>query len=237
MGDKFQAILCGTKCDTCGGTSVGEERVCRDDVEALAAELGHTVCRLCLETSAIEETGIDALMDNLSKIGIAHAYGVPFEPTNEARVAPPHGKALQVDGDGLTEMKVVVLGARNIGKTQLVRRLRGEPIDWSAPYEPTDFECHTVTLQRERGPPIEAEVWDTSGLQGSAVQTSQMIFPGAHVLVLGYDVGSELSLHNVTEEFRVQLVEAYGSVEAIPALLLVGMKLDLRDAKEQRGDT
>lgn len=62
-----------------------------------------------------------------------------------------------------------------------------------------------------------------------------MIFPEADILVVCYDVASELSFYHALNEWIAELLSAYGNPERIPPLVLVGNKVDTRQLMEGHG--
>ena len=135
----------------------------------VARDLGD-VCKHYVETSAIDNFGIHELCDTICKIGIANSIG---------QEVPPYGQEFHVahrveesDEAGAEQhLKVVFLGDRATGKTNLIAGLCDIEINWHR-YMPTKFELHPDVEWEYGDVNISLEVWDTSGdlMQDSSLQ-------------------------------------------------------------------
>ena len=97
-----------------------------------------------------------AITDNV--IGEVQAYYADLEAGEEAD----------------SEVKLFVLGNGRVGKTQLVRRLRGEAYDANVPTT-HGVEWHSFTVQASDGSPVRINLWDFGG---------QDIYHGSHAKFL-----------------------------------------------------
>jgi len=77
-----------------------------------------------------------------------------------------------------------------------------------ATYEPTKFENFEETWKHD-GKEIDVELWDTAGKPNSTLR--RLAYPGADVLLVSYDVGSEMSLTHVTQQWIPEMYDICGS--------------------------
>jgi len=124
-------------------------------------------------------------------------------------------------------LKVMLIGDRETGKTCLFSRLCGRKMSGDEPYIATRFEEDSVLWEQGKGgvPKVQVDLWDTSGAQDERDLRS-MIYSGTDVILLVYDVGSELSMNHAKVEWWDQMTEAYveDPVEGhIPDVIFVGI--------------
>merc|ERR1719486_161686 len=125
--------------------------------------------------------------------------------------------------------KVLICGDGAIGKTCLISTFCGQigSIDWDAPvYKPTsaaNSEVELETYDESFGATIK--LWDTAG-QEALKSLRKAAYPSTEILLLGFDMTSEVSLNNLPawiEEFEEATEEAGGA----KAIIVVGTKSDM----------
>ncbi len=126
------------------------------------------------------------LLPNLLHLGLFHATCTDLPPEvcgefpedNAIESVRAYYADLAHGAIADTEAKVFVLGNGRVGKTQLVRRLRGEPFD---PAEPSTHGIRVTGLNLEVPDlemPVRLNVWDFGG---------QDVYHGSHALFLDGD--------------------------------------------------
>jgi len=119
--------------------------------------------------------------------------------------------------------KLVIVGDGGCGKTSLlsVFTLGRFPQD----YVPTVFDT-TVTDIKIDGKPVQLALWDTAG-QEEYERLRPLSYSKAHVILIGFSIGSPDSLENVSLKW---IEEVNRLCPGIP-VVLVGLKKDVRDSE------
>lgn len=122
--------------------------------------------------------------------------------------------------------KLVIIGDGACGKTSLLSVFT---LGYFPPhYVPTVFENY-VTDCRVDGKSVQLALWDTAG-QEDYERLRPLAYHKAHVILIGYAVDTPDSLENVTNKW---VEEAHELCPDVP-IILVGLKMDLRDDPEAR---
>ncbi|XP_063829195.1 uncharacterized protein LOC135078595 [Ostrinia nubilalis] len=122
------------------------------------------------------------------------------------------------------EVKVVLVGDTQCGKTSLVQRFVSDT--FIEAYTPTGFEKYgyTCTVADYR---VNFSVWDTSGT--TAYDTVRpLAYQDARIFMLCFNVAEPESLHNAAAKWYREVRTHGGSAP----VLLCGCKADLRHDKE-----
>ncbi|XP_068617801.1 rho-related GTP-binding protein RhoE-like isoform X1 [Battus philenor] len=122
------------------------------------------------------------------------------------------------------EIKVVLVGDSQCGKTSLVQRFVSDT--FIEAYTPTGFEKYgyTCTVADYR---VSFSVWDTSGT--SAYDTVRpLAYQDAKIFMLCFNIAEPESLHNAAAKWYREVRTHGGSAP----VLLCGCKADLRHDKE-----
>jgi len=123
-----------------------------------------------------------------------------------------------------TNLKIIVLGAANAGKTSLMKRY------CTSRFSPArkatigaDFMTKTITLNDED---VVLQIWDTAGSERFHQNSvGNMFYRGAHGAMLVYDVTSAASMTQLVK-WRDEIVDVLGSTD-LP-VVVVANKIDLR---------
>jgi len=129
------------------------------------------------------------------------------------------------DGDdGDIRIKLVAVGDGAVGKTSLlISYAKGTFPDT---YVPTVFENYTAQIDHE-GKKVLLHLWDTAG-QEDYDRLRHLSYPGADVVLLCFSLVTDASFESVKDKWHPE-VDHY--IKNVP-LILVGTKVDLRDAKQ-----
>ena len=123
------------------------------------------------------------------------------------------------------QLKIILIGDSNVGKTSLVNRFMG--YEFEKNYVCTinaDFKIKSISISSEIG--AELTIWDTCGQERFRSMTRQY-FKDAHGIVLVYDVGDMNSFNNLP----IWLKEIKNNSNKDPEIILVANKIDLEDRK------
>jgi len=121
-----------------------------------------------------------------------------------------------------TRIKLVAVGDGAVGKTSLlIAFARGT---FPEQYIPTVFENYTAEMDGDNR--VLLHLWDTAG-QEDYDRLRPLSYPGADVVLMCFSLVTEASLEAVKDKWQPE-VDHY--IPGIPTLL-VGTKVDLRDAK------
>lgn len=120
-------------------------------------------------------------------------------------------------------MKICLLGNGNVGKTSIKRRYLG--MQFKETYMATIGADFTLKEQQYNDVIIKYLIWDLAG-QVKYQNIRGSYFMGAKGLLLVYDVTNFLSF----KELNLWLEEFHQTVKEKTPLILVGNKIDLRDA-------
>ncbi|XP_053143444.1 rho-related GTP-binding protein RhoD [Hemicordylus capensis] len=124
---------------------------------------------------------------------------------------------------GITEIKVVVVGDGGCGKTSLLMVFaKGE---FPKVYIPTVFEKYSAPFHIS-GKHVQINLWDTAG-QEDYDRLRPLSYSGAHAILMCYDVTNPPSFDNILTKWYP---EARHFCRGVP-ILLVGCKTDLRKDK------
>ncbi|XP_078345409.1 uncharacterized protein LOC144630925 [Oculina patagonica] len=114
--------------------------------------------------------------------------------------------------------KVALCGKKEVGKTSIFRRLRGDGFkDDTSKFDNLAEAKIKVPVQDKT---IEIDLWDTSGMERYGSLTRQHYF-GSHVVLLVYDCDDMESLQALLDYYRDATINAYGA-----AMVLVCNKID-----------
>ena len=123
-------------------------------------------------------------------------------------------------------LKIIVLGAANVGKTSIMRRYA------TGKFSPerratigSDFMNKSITLY---GVEIMLQIWDTAGQERfhqNSVGAS--FYRGAHGALLVYDVTNPLSMLQLMK-WRDEITEKLGEANTLP-IVVIANKIDLRN--------
>lgn len=123
-----------------------------------------------------------------------------------------------------TNLKIIVLGAANVGKTSLMKRYC--TLKFSSVRKATigaDFMTKTIQLNDED---VVLQIWDTAGSERFHQNSvGNMFYRGAHGAMLVYDVTSTSSMTQLIK-WRDEILEVLGS-KSFP-VVVVANKIDLR---------
>ena len=123
------------------------------------------------------------------------------------------------------QLKIILIGDSNVGKTSLVNRYMGyEFLKNHICTINADFKIKSISVSAEIG--AELTIWDTCGQERFRSMTRQY-FKDAHGIVLVYDVGEENSFDNLNGWMK----EIKNNSNLDPVIILVANKIDLEDRK------
>lgn len=126
------------------------------------------------------------------------------------------------------QRKLVLLGDGACGKTSLLNVFtRGY---FPTVYEPTVFEnyVHDIFIDNVH---VELSLWDTAG-QEEFDRLRSLSYDDTHAIMLCFSVDSPDSLENVESKWVGEIAENCPGVR----LVLVALKCDLREAKDEDDD-
>ncbi len=130
-----------------------------------------------------------------------------------------HSKKLWVYYDDV--LKIVLAGDSKVGKSKILTRLVED--DFTSDYAATvGVDFGTKTVRTKTGKRLKLQLWDTSG-QERFHSVTTAYFPGAHAIMLLYDVTNARSFEHLRH--WVQVVET--NCEDRVVLLVVGNKVGL----------
>jgi len=125
--------------------------------------------------------------------------------------------------DGDIRVKLVAVGDGAVGKTSLlIAYAKG---NFPETYVPTVFENYTAQMDHN-GKKVLLHLWDTAG-QEDYDRLRPLSYPGADIVLLCFSLVTEASFLSVKDKWFPE-VDHY--VKNVPTIL-VGTKVDLRDAK------
>ncbi|KAG7398022.1 hypothetical protein PHYBOEH_011854 [Phytophthora boehmeriae] len=120
------------------------------------------------------------------------------------------------------KLKLLLLGDSGVGKTSLMRVFSGDEFSESMlATAGVDFKLRHINVQDEE---ITLQIWDTAG-QERFHRITATYYKGANGIVLVYDVSDRRSFDNVG--YWMNNILQYSSPSQMPAMLLVGNKIDL----------
>ncbi|KAF2206947.1 hypothetical protein CERZMDRAFT_14366, partial [Cercospora zeae-maydis SCOH1-5] len=131
-------------------------------------------------------------------------------------------------GTKTVQRKLVLLGDGACGKTSLLNVFtRGY---FPTVYEPTVFEnyVHDIFIDNVH---VELSLWDTAG-QEEFDRLRSLSYDDTHAIMLCFSVDSPDSLENVESKWVGEIAENCPGVR----LVLVALKCDLREAKDEDDD-
>lgn len=127
------------------------------------------------------------------------------------------------DDEDNARAKLVVVGDGAVGKTCLLISFATD--NFPEEYVPTVFENYTARMQY-KGETIYLALWDTAG-QEDYDRLRPLSYPGTDVVLLCFSVVSEASYDAIADKWSPEINHYLADVPHI----LVGTKVDLRDAK------
>ena len=123
------------------------------------------------------------------------------------------------------QLKIILIGDSNVGKTSLVNRFMG--YEFEKNYVCTinaDFKIKLVSVDPSTS--AELTVWDTCG-QERYKSITRTYFKDAHGIILVYDVGNLDSFNSLSSWLK----DAKNNSNLDPDIVLVANKIDLEDRK------
>ncbi|GMS95700.1 hypothetical protein PENTCL1PPCAC_17875 [Pristionchus entomophagus] len=131
-------------------------------------------------------------------------------------------------------LKVVVCGDGASGKTSLCLRFAHETFDGD--YHQTlglDFFIRRIILPGEVG--VTLQVWDVGG-QSIASSMIDKYLHGADAIIIVYDITNTASFEGA-REWNESVKKMLKNSQVLPALALVGNKIDLESKRQVKMDT
>ncbi|EGZ08015.1 hypothetical protein PHYSODRAFT_526616 [Phytophthora sojae] len=120
------------------------------------------------------------------------------------------------------KLKLLLLGDSGVGKTSLMRVFSGDEFSESMlATAGVDFKLRHINVADEA---ITLQIWDTAG-QERFHRITATYYKGANGIVLVYDVSDRRSFDNVG--YWMNNIRQYSTPTQMPAMLLVGNKIDL----------
>lgn len=120
------------------------------------------------------------------------------------------------------KLKLLLLGDSGVGKTSLMRVFSGDEFSESMlATAGVDFKLRHIDVGEDA---ITLQIWDTAG-QERFHRITATYYKGAHGIVLVYDVSDRRSFDNVG--YWMNNIRQYSTPTQMPAMLLVGNKIDL----------
>ncbi|KAL7685674.1 putative small GTP-binding protein [Plasmopara halstedii] len=120
------------------------------------------------------------------------------------------------------KLKLLLLGDSGVGKTSLMRVFSGDEFSESMlATAGVDFKLRHITVGDDA---ITLQIWDTAG-QERFHRITATYYKGANGIVLVYDVSDRRSFENVG--YWMNNIRQYSTPTQMPAMLLVGNKIDL----------
>ncbi|KAL4166351.1 hypothetical protein KRP22_013613 [Phytophthora ramorum] len=142
--------------------------------------------------------------------------GVEKLTSEVTEVAPP------VQPKKRHKLKLLLLGDSGVGKTSLMRVFSGDEFSESMlATAGVDFKLRHINVADEA---ITLQIWDTAG-QERFHRITATYYKGANGIVLVYDVSDRRSFDNVG--YWMNNIRQYSAPSQMPAMLLVGNKIDL----------
>lgn len=137
----------------------------------------------------------------------------------------------------LTEIKILVIGSANVGKTSLV-------LSWSDSYcfaasTTSSNQFHTkptlgvdlvTKIVKRNGQKYKVVIWDTAGTERFRGVTSSY-YRNAHGVIIVYDVCSKLTFNELEH-----WINESSNEKPIPIRLVVGNKIDLEKDRKVNGE-
>lgn len=122
-------------------------------------------------------------------------------------------------------LKIIVLGAANVGKTSIMKRyVEGTFSPERKASVGTDFMRKTITLNNAE---VELQIWDTAGSERFHAGTlGSAFYRNAHGCLLVYDVTSTNSMSQLIK-WKEEVLEKVGDASFIP-IVVVANKIDMQ---------
>ncbi|CAH0516126.1 unnamed protein product [Peronospora belbahrii] len=160
-----------------------------------------------------------------AKLEVAKSMGSKPLPTEEGMdklTSEIAGDATPVPPKKKHKLKLLLLGDSGVGKTSLMRVFSGDEFSESMlATAGVDFKLRHISVADEA---ITLQIWDTAG-QERFHRITSTYYKGANGIVLVYDVSDRRSFDNVG--YWMNNIRQYSSPTQMPAMLLVGNKIDL----------
>ncbi|TDH67359.1 hypothetical protein CCR75_004547 [Bremia lactucae] len=168
--------------------------------------------KMCKSTSKLLGNG-----EERAKVDVATDATCYTEPTE---------KSSEGNTDSLPKkrhkLKLLLLGDSGVGKTSLMRVFSGDEFSESMlATAGVDFKLRHINVGDEA---ITLQIWDTAG-QERFHRITSTYYKGANGIVLVYDVSDRRSFDNVG--YWMNNIRQYSTPVQMPAMLLVGNKIDL----------
>ena len=123
-----------------------------------------------------------------------------------------------------TTFKVIIVGASGVGKTALVMKLLGTPVESPRPTVGVEFISHDLDVNGER---VRLQIWDTAGQERFRAM-SRAYFRNAMGAILMFDTTNRGSF----DALSVWLSDLHQLSCPNSVVLLVGNKNDLVDQRQ-----
>ena len=121
------------------------------------------------------------------------------------------------------QLKIILVGDTNVGKTSLINRFMGYDFDINNSCTiSADFKIRSLSISSNIG--AELTIWDTCGQERFRSMTRQY-FTDAHGIVLVYDVGDLNTYNNLSAWVK----EIKNNANRDPEIILVANKIDRED--------
>ncbi|KAG7159281.1 ras-related protein Rab-28-like [Homarus americanus] len=131
------------------------------------------------------------------------------------------------------QVKVVLVGSPQVGKTSLALRYTQDTINKS--YQASmgvDFYLKRLVLGNERN--VNVQIWDVAGSALAGKMTDKYLY-GAHAIMFVYDVTNSNSLDTL-QDWVTAVRRAARAQERPPILALVANKADLEHARQVKSE-
>mmetsp|Transcript_13762 Transcript_13762/g.13308 ORF Transcript_13762/g.13308 Transcript_13762/m.13308 type:complete len:266 (+) Transcript_13762:145-942(+) len=136
----------------------------------------------------------------------------------------------QIDKETVV-IKIIVLGASNVGKTALMERYCCDKFsEVRTPSIGSDFRSKILEFDQQK---VALQVWDTAGLERFHSNTlGPSFYRGANGAILVYDVMNPSTIEQLAQ-WRDEALSKIDAGVYFP-IVVIGNKVDLREAYSQR---